>query len=66
MYMFFKYFRHHKQNRYGTIVINFFMGAILVKGSYFCFFPFVWKKRIGNTVIADKSNFNCYVRGSNF
>ena len=61
MYMLFKYFRQHRQNRYGTTVINVFMGTILVKGSYFCLFPFAWENRIGNTVIADLSNSICYV-----
>ena len=37
-----------------------------MKGSYFGFFPFAWKNKIGNTMIKNKSYLICYVRGRNF
>ena len=54
------------QNRYWTIIINFFMGTILIKGSNLCFLPFAWKNTVSDTMVANKSYFFSYVRGSKF
>ena len=60
MNMFFKYFRQYRQNGNWTIIIDFFRGAIFVKGCYFCFFPFTWKKGVTNTVVTYESYFVSY------
>ena len=64
--MFFKDFWQNRQNWNRTIVIYLLTGTIFVKRSYFSFFPFTWKNRVRNTMVAYISYFISYKWSSKF